>query len=153
MPKNGANQTEEEVFCSGRVQFYSQPVGIVVAVTRDIAEQAADLVKVSYNPPAKKPYLNIQDVLDANDTSRITQRNTKTPTRRGQDVKHVIKETFYVDRQYHMHMEVQCCNVVPMEDNTFTVYSSTQWMDKIQSGVAAVLNIPNTKYNELKYLP
>lgn len=44
-----------------------------------------------------------------------------------------------------MHMEVQCCNVVPFENDTYTVYASTQWMDKIQAGVAAVLGLPNSK--------
>lgn len=38
----------EEIFCSDRVLFNGQPVGIIVAETFDIANQVVDLVKIVY---------------------------------------------------------------------------------------------------------
>lgn len=85
MPKNNNNKTQEEVFCSGTVQFYAQPIGIVVAETRELAEKAADLVRVTFTKPKAKSYLNILDVLADNVKERIITRNSKPPTRKGTD--------------------------------------------------------------------
>lgn len=136
---------EEELFCSGRVQFYAQPVGIIVATSFELAERAADLVRVTASAPKTKGLLTIQDVLKANATSRIQSQSTFPAKRKGNDVKHVYKGTVNMGMQYHMHMEVQCCNVVPNENDTFTVYASSQWPDIGQAGVATLLGLNNSK--------
>lgn len=70
----------------------------------------------------------------------------------GKDVKHVIKGEFFVGMQYHFHMEVQCCNVVPTEDS-LDLYASTQWMDAAQISCSTALNIPmNRCGTDLKYI-
>lgn len=66
-------------------------------------------------------------------------------------MKKVVKGEFFIDMQYHFHMEVQCCSVVPVEDG-LNVYSATQWMDSIQIGIANVLGISQTKYYEITKL-
>ncbi|KAJ8952860.1 hypothetical protein NQ314_007466 [Rhamnusium bicolor] len=136
----------EELFCSGIVKYYDQPIGIVVADNNRLAEQAADLVDVIYSTPVRRPYLNIKDVLDANDQTRIHHLQTVVPKSKGTDIKHVIKGTFDIGWQYHFHMEVQCANVVPTED-TLDLYPATQWMDLNQQAASAALNIPMHKIN------
>lgn len=148
MPKNAGNLVEEEVFCSGRVQYFDQPVGIIVADSFDLAEKASDMIKITYKPPQTKPYLNIRDVLKVNDKSRIKHETAVLPKTKGNDVKHTIKGEMYIDKQYHMHMEVQCCNIIPTEDG-LDIYASTQWMDMVQMGVAAFLDIPASRINIL----
>lgn len=147
MPIAAGQTVEEELFCSGTVQFYAQPVGIVVATSFELAERAADLVKLSYSAPSKKGLLSIQAVLDAKDQSRISQKSDFNPTKKGGDVKKTIKGTFYVEGQYHMHMEVQCCVVVPYENDTYDVFAATQWPNVAQAGVATVLGLPLSKYS------
>jgi CO/xanthine dehydrogenase Mo-binding subunit len=38
----------EEIFCGSRVRFYDQPIGVIVAESSQIANRAAEHVKVSY---------------------------------------------------------------------------------------------------------
>lgn len=59
-------------------------------------------------------------------------------------MKHVIKGSWNVKQQYHFHMEVQCCQVIPKEDS-IDVYAATQWMDITQISIANVLKIPNNR--------
>ncbi|KAJ8952858.1 hypothetical protein NQ314_007464 [Rhamnusium bicolor] len=142
----GARSIREELFCSGIVQYYDQPLGIIVADSYILAEQAADLVDVIYSTPVRRPYLNIKDVLDANDQTRIHHQTTIVPRRTGTDIKHVIKGTFDIGWQYHFHMEVQCANVVPTEDS-LDLYPSTQNMSLSQQAASAALNLPMNKIN------
>ena len=43
--------------------------------------------------------------------------------------------------QYHFHMETQTALVIPQEDG-YTVYSASQWVDRVQSAIASVLAVP-----------
>lgn len=47
-PGNFFYIANEEVLNSGNVTYYNQPIAIVVAETRTLAEQATKLVKVKY---------------------------------------------------------------------------------------------------------
>lgn len=62
----------------------------------------------------------------------------------GNDVKHVVKGTWYAKEQYHFHMELQCVQVIPKEDG-LDIYPATQWMDLNQIAISNVLNIPMNK--------
>ncbi|CAG9813286.1 unnamed protein product [Phaedon cochleariae] len=147
MPKVAGLAVQEELFCSGRVQYYHQPIGIIVATDQEIAWNAAEHVKVKYTPPTTKPYLTARDVVKANAKDKIVHQTTVVPSGKGNDVKHVIKGEFFIGQQYHYYMEVQCCNVVPTEDDGLDIYPVTQWMDVCQMAAAATLNIPTNKIN------
>ncbi|XP_030746527.1 xanthine dehydrogenase-like isoform X2 [Sitophilus oryzae] len=134
----------EEVFCSGTVKYYSQPVGILVAVDHETATIAANLVKISVTAPKEAPYINIRDVLSRNATSRVNHKTSFIPKGKGTDIKKVIKGETYVGGQYHFHMETQTCLVVPTEDG-LNVFASTQWMDQVQGAISQVLNMPSQK--------
>ncbi|CAG9836996.1 unnamed protein product [Diabrotica balteata] len=138
---------EEELFCSGTVQYYNQPVGLIIAKTTHAALTAANLVQIKYTPPLNKYYLDVREVVADNVTSRITHVDTVLPRSKGKDVKHTIKGEFFLDRQYHFHMEVHSCKVVPLDDGGIDIFSSTQWMDANQIGASTVLNMPTNKIN------
>lgn len=61
----------EEIFCSGVVKYYFQPVGLIVANCQEIAENAADLVSITYIEGQQKPLLTIREVLAANPEGKI----------------------------------------------------------------------------------
>lgn len=75
--------TEEVLFVVDKVLYNGQPIGIILADTRQHALNAARFVKVTYNASSDIPAINIKDVLKNNQQSRITNVANVTPTRRG----------------------------------------------------------------------
>ena len=62
----------EQLFVTGPVLYHNQPAGMIVATSLDIAERAAELVKISYAPRSnRQPVLSIRQVMQQNDMSRI----------------------------------------------------------------------------------
>jgi xanthine dehydrogenase molybdopterin-binding subunit B len=54
MPENFLFVAEaEEIFCRSQVKFFSQPVGILLAYTLELAYRAAELVEVVYENKSK----------------------------------------------------------------------------------------------------
>ncbi|CAG9763262.1 unnamed protein product [Ceutorhynchus assimilis] len=137
---------EEKLFCNETVQHFSQPVGIVVATNLEAAEAAAKLVEISTTPPTKKPLFTLQDVLAANETSRIKHHTSFVAKSKGTDVKAVIKSKTSLRGQYHFHMETQNCVVIPTEDG-LDVFPGTQFMNGIQGAISQVINMPSQKIN------
>ncbi|XP_060523086.1 xanthine dehydrogenase-like isoform X2 [Cylas formicarius] len=132
---------EEELFCSGKVLYHSQPIGIVVATSQMLAQHAAELVEISYANASEKPFVTIQDVLERGNTGKIQEANIILPSRKGTSVINEICGKYNMSWQYHFHMETQCCNAVPTEEGLH-LYPTTQWMDLCQRSAATVLNIP-----------
>ncbi|KAF2895406.1 hypothetical protein ILUMI_10770 [Ignelater luminosus] len=135
----------EELFCSGVVKYYFQPLGMIVANTQELAEMAADMVKAEYSP-GENPFLSIRQILAAGANDRIHEEASLEASRKGEDIKHVVKGTFDTTWQYHYHMETQICAVVPKEDS-LDIYPGTQWMDFVQVAVASVLKISENYIN------
>lgn len=73
MPESPFN-VKEELFCSGVVQYYSQPVGIIVADSQELAERGSELVEIKYKYAEEKPLLTIRDVLKAQKYERLTEK-------------------------------------------------------------------------------
>nr|CAD7398614.1 unnamed protein product [Timema cristinae] len=71
---------ESSLFCSGKVLYWGQPVGIIVAVTRELANKAASKVKIEYSN-VSKPVIHLSEVIDnEHETWRIIgdhQKNTR----------------------------------------------------------------------------
>ncbi|XP_065165292.1 uncharacterized protein [Atheta coriaria] len=141
---------EEELMfvpVNGKVQYYFQPVGIIAAKSQKLAELAADMVQVEYVHPTTSPLLTIRDVLNNNETSRITSEHVIVAKYQDLNAPNTLKGRFDVSWQYHYHMETQSVRVEPDEDGKFNIYPSTQWMDLVQSGISYALNIPAHKLN------
>lgn len=78
---------EEEIFCSGEILYYYQPVGIIVATTQDIATKAVDLVKISYGPGKTKPFLTCREVLAAGANDKIHYEDGMKAIKKGEFLK------------------------------------------------------------------
>lgn len=83
MPAFGGFEFPEELFCSGKVLYYHQPVGIIIANETWVGMQATSKVKIYYSTPTETPLLNIPDVLKAKATDRIKVTKTFVATRKG----------------------------------------------------------------------
>lgn len=139
--------SEEELFCSGKILYAGQVIGIIVAESQELANRAALKVKITYTNK-QKPLLNVRDVLQANDVSRIALDRSLKPTTKlnEENIKYTVKGEYELGAQYHFTMETQCCLCLPTDEG-LNIYSATQWMDNIQSSVAAMLNIPESSIN------
>uniref|UniRef100_A0A182S7D9 Indole-3-acetaldehyde oxidase n=1 Tax=Anopheles maculatus TaxID=74869 RepID=A0A182S7D9_9DIPT len=140
----------EEIFCSGRVLYHGQPVGVIVADHFDQAVHAAKQVKIIYERGSDKPvyptvkamlkdatkmciedHLHHQKLL-SNEEQLITTKQ--------------IQGTIEMYGQYHFALEPQTCVCVPVEDG-IDIYAATQWIDLCQIAVAAALKVPQNSLN------
>lgn len=71
-----------QLFASKDILFAGQPVGMIVAETQELADSAANFVKIAYTSK-KRPVIDVREVLQSKDTSRIflrEERNATHPT-------------------------------------------------------------------------
>ncbi|KAF5294779.1 hypothetical protein FQA39_LY00263 [Lamprigera yunnana] len=138
--------TVEEIFCSGVVKYYYQPLGIVVAKNQKTALKAAELVQVDYEAGTEIPAFTIREILAIKGEEGLHFEFEHKATSKGENVKKVIEGKFDIFSQYHFSMETQCCIVIPEEDG-LTLYPATQGISLVQSAVSKSLNIPLNKLN------
>lgn len=136
-PESALFSNNEEMLCDGQVKYYNQPLGIVVAETRPIAERATKLVEVKYSN-IKDPVIDIKEA--KKDKNRLKSYASTPATDRGSDVKHIIKGSNYIYEQYHMCMETLACVTRPTEEG-LEVHSTTQWLDGTQLMISRALNM------------
>uniref|UniRef100_A0A1B0DQ14 Uncharacterized protein n=1 Tax=Phlebotomus papatasi TaxID=29031 RepID=A0A1B0DQ14_PHLPP len=161
----------EEVFCSGKVLYHSQPVGVIVAEEMSQAVYAADLVKIQYESEEKvegslvswlkyfkgdsiekdKVLPTLEDVL--REDRELTKHRFQSPIviKKGSNqnigqADNNIKGHLFCGPQYHYHMETQQTIAIPAEDG-MDLYPSSQWMDFTNLGVAQVLGVQNNALN------
>lgn len=76
--------TREELFCSGKVLYNGQPIGVVLADSFETAVEAAELVKVTYKDGSGQPLFNIKQVLESPERSkRVEEAVNEKAKRRG----------------------------------------------------------------------
>ncbi|CAL7942348.1 unnamed protein product [Xylocopa violacea] len=138
---------DEVLFVDKNIECAGQPVGMIVAKTHEIANQAAQKVHVSYTDvKPEKALFTIEAVLAANDKTRLLQTVDLSAQKKGTDVKHVIKGEFRSGSQYHYTMETQACVCVPIEDG-MDVFPATQSVDLTQVAIAMVLGVKHNSIN------
>nr|XP_050853429.1 uncharacterized protein LOC127065310 isoform X1 [Vespula vulgaris] len=138
---------DEMLFADSTILYAGQPVGIIVATTNTVANEAVKKVKVTYTDALKtKPVLTIDDALATNDKSRLFQTAHNPAKDKGKNTKQVINGSFSCGFQYHYTMETQSCVCIPTEDG-MDVYPASQWMDLIQVSIAECLGIKNNSIN------
>ncbi|GAB0100744.1 xanthine dehydrogenase [Sergentomyia squamirostris] len=137
-------QEPDELFCSGTVLYHSQPVGIILADTMELALKAATAVRITYSKPDDvKLLLSVDDVLEAGAVDRIFDyENLLEAESRGSDTATTITGKIKFTEQYHYYMEPQTTVCKPTESGGLTVYTSTHCLHFSQMGIAQVLRIP-----------
>nr|XP_029717268.1 xanthine dehydrogenase 1-like [Aedes albopictus] len=135
----------EEVLCSGRVLYYGQPVGIVVAETHAIANRATKLVEVTYEKVSEGVRLRLKtsDGVASGETYEMVGEEYNTVD--VSETRNVVgrMELF---GQSHFPLEKQTCICVPQESG-MDVYPSAQWMGVTQIAISQMLNIPHSRIN------
>ncbi|CAL5222937.1 g5372 [Coccomyxa viridis] len=133
----GENKSDvEEVFASKKVQWVGQPIALVVAESRAIADRAAGLVKVDYSLELGPPIVTLKDARKQNSFHSVPPlpgTNTNLPNGEKSAVPYVEKCPMQI-RGAKWHMPTQ-------------VTSSTQSADHVQWAVSTALNLPHNKVN------
>jgi xanthine dehydrogenase/oxidase len=151
IPQNGTNDfvcglddEPEKVLATDESVYAGQAVAIAIADTPTHAQQMAQLVTIQYQTMGP-PILTIKDAIAA----KSFNQNVSTVTIGDADdainkSDHVVSGEVSCGTQYHFTMETQTAFVIPNDDG-YTVYSSTQWTQMVQSAVANILNVSNNK--------
>ncbi|CAH1637091.1 unnamed protein product [Spodoptera littoralis] len=137
-PTNGSRfPVDEEIFCEEKVKYCNQPLGVIVAETRVLAEKAAKMVKVQYKN-LRTPVLDVKDAIK--DPSRVSLYGTDDATDVGKDIQKVIKGGVTMYAQYHFSIENIPCVIRPTEEG-IKVYTSSHSVDSMHVGMSKALNI------------
>lgn len=132
----------EEIFTADIVRYYDQPLGMIVALTSDVANRAVSKVKVIYSNGSNLVMPTLQDVFANNKTDRIHSivPSALKDIKLSDNADVTGKGIFEMGLQYHFTMEPQTCVAVPFEQG-LQVWATTQWMDHTQSAISKMLQI------------
>lgn len=131
----------EKLLSDGVIDHYHQPIAIVVAETRIIADRAAEMVKITYGY-VRKPILDIR--IAKRDPKRVVLFATRPATEAGKDVTKIIKGENTIYGQYPFTMETLVCITKPTEEG-LEVHAATQWLDTVHEMVSRALNIKQNR--------
>ncbi|XP_037080516.1 xanthine dehydrogenase-like [Pollicipes pollicipes] len=144
--------TPELVFADGTVRFCGQPIGLVVADTRELARHAAALVRVEYAQVAP-PVVTIRQALKKQpqgmQQSPICPANVTTGDPDGalQAAPRCVSGVWEMGGQDAFAMEAHVARAVPCEDGQLNMSCATQGVKEVVNGVADCVCVPANKIN------
>ncbi|XP_043071080.1 indole-3-acetaldehyde oxidase [Drosophila grimshawi] len=136
---------EEQIFATGEIKFYQQPIGLLLATSNELAQRAAELVELTYVGGAEQVLASMMHVLQSAapaSSDRIKHTVKSMIDKLDLQESYEIQGTGKLDLglQYHNFMEPHTTVVLPFEGGV-QMYVATQWMDLTQDVVAKALNL------------
>ena len=128
----------DPIFPKNKVEYFGQPLFAVAATSMELARKAVLKAKVFYQE--LKPIITIDDALKKNSLlfePRVIKKGN--PSQKILKSKNRLSGKFTTGSQEHFYLEGQVSLVVPKEDNSFLVYSSTQHPSETQQILAKML--------------
>jgi xanthine dehydrogenase large subunit len=135
---------DEELLASGNVEFIGQPVALVVAGEKSIANEAANKIKIDCKeiPAITDPrvaYKKGQLIIPPRTFSLgDTEKNWG-------DCEFIVEGKAESGAQEHLYLETQSAFAYPTEGGGIKIISSTQSPTAVQKIAARVLNLPMNK--------
>lgn len=144
-----APDTPRPPLADGEVRFVGDPVALVVAVDRYIAEDAAELVDVDYEPlPPVVDYVTAQDSPDLvhadyanNLAGQLGAALSEESAAIFDGAAHVVRETIYQQSYAAVPMETRGI-VAEWSGGDMTIWSATQGPHEVRMFLARVLGLP-----------
>ena len=136
----------DPIFPKNKVEYYGQPLFAVAATSTVLARKAVLKAKVYYKE--LKPIVTIDEALKKNNLlfkPRLIKKGN--PSKKINNSKNKIRGNFTTGSQEHFYLEGQVCLVIPREDNSYTVYSSTQHPSETQQIIAKMLKQKSNSIN------
>ena len=136
----GPVKHDEPILAEDEVLFRGQAVAVVYGTDFETCRTAAAMVEVDYEP--LPPILGIRAAIEAGSfltdphviaRGEVEQALAEAPVR--------VEGEVSSGAQDHFYLETQAALAIPDEDDSYTVYSSTQHPTEVQKMVAHVLGI------------
>jgi len=134
----------EAMLADGRVEYWGQPLAVVVAETRDAALAAAAAVRPAIE--ALRPVLSVAEALDAGAflfPPMVLRRGDAAAAIAAAPRR--LSGRFHAGGQEHFYLEGQIALAVPGEDGDVAIHSSTQNPTEVQHMVARVLGCDHNR--------
>ena len=139
-------------FAEDEVNYIGQPVAVIVAETREIAERAAENIRIKYQelPATTTIQQSLKKVVIVNKKYpdnicaryEVKKGNVKSGFAKA-DV--IVQGTYETQYQEHAYLETQGSIAVPEPDGSITLYGSMQCPFYVQDAISTILNIPYSK--------
>ena len=129
----------DPIFPKKIAEYYGQPLFAVAAKTNEQARKAISKAKVDYKE--LKPIITIQEALkNKNYISKPKKIIKGKPLLSIKNSKNYLKNNFSTGSQEHFYLEGQVAMAIPIEENDYLIYSSTQHPSETQKILAKMLN-------------
>ena len=133
-----AGRAPEAMLAEGLVEYWGQPLGIVVAETRDAALAGAAAVRPAIE--ALRPVLSVREALEAKAFLMPPMVLARGDARAAlAAAPRRLAGDFQAGGQEHFYLEGQIAIAVPGEDGDLTLHSSTQHPTEVQHVAARIL--------------
>lgn len=154
LPIEGLKPTPQTVLAKEKVRFVGEAVAVVIAENRYLAEDAAELVQVDYEPlpavtNAERAMAPDAPILHEDLASNVVYQKVTTLG----DVEgafaqadHIFRRRFHTNRFVASPMETRgCLSVYERASGQLTFYSSTQMPHMLRLFLSLFLGIPEHK--------
>lgn len=139
-PTFAAFAHDEAIFAKHQVEYIGQVIGLVIAQHIDVARRAARLVKVEIE--ALEAILDVKQALEKKSyvlpPVHVSRGNVSAAM---EQAPHHLSGELEVGGQEHFYLEGQIAYAIPLEQNGWHVYSSTQHPGEVQHWIAHSLGI------------
>jgi xanthine dehydrogenase large subunit len=135
---------DEPLWAEDEVHFWGQPIAFIVAKTEAIAKKARALIEIEIE---ELPV--ITTAIEAKEKGSFINAprsfNLGNTQKSFENCEYVIEGETFSNGQEHLYLETQGCYVVPQENGSIKITSSTQGPTQVQKTAAKVLGIPMHK--------
>ena len=136
---------DDPIFADGEVLYVGQSVFAVMALTRDLAREAAALARIEYED--RPAAISIDEAIALGDAEGDLlpphEMRLGDPETVLADAVHVIAGRIEAGGQDHFYLEGQIAMALPGEGDEMHVLSSTQHPSEVQHNVAKALGVPD----------
>ncbi|XP_048248147.1 indole-3-acetaldehyde oxidase-like [Haliotis rufescens] len=132
----------EELFCSGKVLFAGQPVGLILAESQTAADEAAKKVAITYSD-TRPPILTLDEAIEKESffANPMAEHRLGDPETAMKKCSKTLSGRTLSGSNYHFYMENQVTLCVPSEER-LDVYTATQSSELTQGSVSMVTGLP-----------
>lgn len=135
---------DETLLAEDEVKFIGEPIAIVAAKSKKIANEAIGKIRIDY-----QPLEIITDPVDAFNKNQLIMPpkifESGSIEKAWKDCDLIVEDTVESGGQEHIYLETQGAIAFPLESGKIKIISSTQSPTAVQRAVARVLNYPMNK--------